>query len=368
MLQRAAFEQPPPGRVDIELARRAGRRRLRWRRAGLAGTPATAAIAVVALVTSGALSPSLHPGYSHPAGHHSPRAEPGKGLGQVRPPRRFNPLIPYAAFGWLPKGETLDGGQIASTYTYLTAGHARWALTVFVAGRCDRTQAELLAGLRHGEHPVMRCTTSASSGYEEAVNGAFTISRTRLGFLTTSGDTWLWQYAKGSWAILSGPPERVAGGQALKIAERVRYAVASKPSIKFPAQLTRLPSSWTVSFTYFRAQAGVLRASQYSLATPGQDSPNLTTNLATPHSRCYFYPKGQSVHRTINGYRVTVNHLKGASGRPPTEQVCAAHADGLFVFVSTYGPHQQPNAVAIFAHHLRLLGTNPADWTVRPIR
>jgi hypothetical protein len=29
--------------------------------------------------------------------------------------------------------------------------------------------------------------------------------------------------------------------------------------------------------------------------------------------------------------------------------------------------HGFPNAVAVFAHHLKLLGTNTANWTTRPL-
>jgi hypothetical protein len=79
--------------------------------------------------------------------------------------------------------------------------------------------------------------------------------------------------------------------------------------------------------------------------------------MAGPRSSCYFYPNGQSTHRTINGIKVVVNHLDRE-----TLQVCASHAHGLFVFVSTYGT-QRPGAVSIFSHHLRLLGRDPAGWT-----
>jgi hypothetical protein len=68
----------------------------------------------------------------------------------------------------------------------------------------------------------------------------------------------------------------------------------------------------------------------------------------------------------INGYRVMVNHLKAKHGDPPVQQVCAARADGLAVFISTYGKNPKPSAISIFAH-LRLLGTDPAHWTTQPL-
>jgi hypothetical protein len=111
----------------------------------------------------------------------------------------------------------------------------------------------------------------------------------------------------------------------------------------------------------------VLRVSQYSLTGSGRYAPNLTADPATPSSSCYFYPGGQSARQTINGYRVTVNHLAAAPGNPPVQQVCAANADGLSVFISTYGRHAAPDAISIFADHTRLLGTNPAAWTTQPL-
>ncbi len=134
------------------------------------------------------------------------------------------------------------------------------------------------------------------------------------------------------------------------------------------AQLTGLSRNWRVNFTYFQLDAGVLRASEYTLSSDGTlDTPGFTTNPATARGSCYFYPHGQSVREILNGHRVTVNHLTAAHGALVIQQVCAAHADGLFVFVSTYGSHTPLNAVAIFRDHLRLLGTDPAHWTTKPV-
>jgi len=93
LLERLSTTEQPPSRVDIGLARERGGTLLRRRRWALAGTPVLAAAAVVALVlgigtiTGGGAGPGLPP------------AAP---MLSVRHP--FNPLAPYAAFGWLPKG------------------------------------------------------------------------------------------------------------------------------------------------------------------------------------------------------------------------------------------------------------------------
>jgi hypothetical protein len=75
---------------------------------------------------------------------------------------------------------------------------------------------------------------------------------------------------------------------------------------------------------------------------------------------------GQSQHRTINGIKTVVTHPEAASGRHATFQVCAAHAHGLFLSVSTYGS-QRPRAVSIFRDHLRILGPDRSRWTANPL-
>jgi hypothetical protein len=48
------------------------------------------------------------------------------------------------------------------------------------------------------------------------------------------------------------------------------------------------------------------------------------------------------------------------------QEVCAAHADGLSVDIEEFGPHPSIGVASLFKH-LRLLGTNPANWTSNPI-
>jgi hypothetical protein len=102
--------------------------------------------------------------------------------------------------------------------------------------------------------------------------------------------------------------------------------------------------------------------------TAGNSSlPAFTTDPATPRSSCPFYPGGQSVREVIGGYRVIVNHIAAQRGNPALQQICAADADGLFVFISENGQHPAVGVVSLFTRHLRLLGTKPANWTAVPI-
>jgi len=85
---------------------------------------------------------------------------------------------------------------------------------------------------------------------------------------------------------------------------------------------------------------------------------------AGPASSCY--SDGQSKRQTINGYQVIVRRIPSPNGAPPDLLVCAPDADGLSVTVST-GFHASPDAVSIFRRQLRILGTNPANWTTEPL-
>lgn len=346
--------EPPAAGVDIQLARSRGRRKLRWRRAGLAGVPAAAVLAAVAGVTATAV-PSGTGGNApvRPAAISTP--------GQVTPPRQFSPLIPYADFGWLPDGESLDGGQITPVVTYLTAGPANgWALTLHVAGRCEPGVAKVLRQLGLHRRPALSCT-----GWAAGVASVAPPVAGHMAFWLAGRGSLAWQYAPGCWAVLAGPFRQAAIGDVIRVAGSIRYDTAARPSIEFPVRLTGLPPAPRVASIYFVADAGVLRASQFSLT--GSGAASFTTDPASPRGSCHFYPGGQSRRETMNGYQVVVNHINAARGNPPVQQVCAADADGLAVFISTYGSNPVPDAISIFARHTRLLGTNPASWTTQPL-
>src|SRR5260370_39979177 len=142
--QRAGGERPP-SRVDIGLARSGGRGLLRGRRAGRAGAPLLAAAAAAGvIVAAGAVGGS-------PRGAGGPAAGGSHGGATGR----FNPLVRYASFGWLPAGQSVWSGGTGRTQMYLNAGPkpgiADWPLTVFADG------CQLAAR-------AIDCTGAASSG------------------------------------------------------------------------------------------------------------------------------------------------------------------------------------------------------------
>jgi hypothetical protein len=358
LLELAAAGQELPSRVDVELARSRGRRKLRWRRAGLAGASAAAVVAVIVAAAVVPGSGGAAPGRGRAAEAHA----------QVIAPRQFSLVSPYAAFGWLPPGDSLAGGTLSPNNVYLTAGpHSAWALSVYTAGFCNLTTEQVLRQLGQSRQPQLNCANSAGGAVYPVTSVATAQVDGHTAFWTAKHVYLIWQYARHGWAALE-PSRSAAARTAIKVASEVSYGAAGSP-VEYPAQLVSMPTGWTLAYVHFAADSGVLRASEYQLTGtgPGADSPMLTTDPATPDSSCYYYPGGQSTRQTINGYRVTVNHLPAPQGSVPTQQVCAPNADGLMVFVSTYGRHASPNAISIFRRHMRLLGTDPAGWTSKPL-
>lgn len=361
---RTLFEElvsePPPSRVDIGLARNRGRSRRRWRRAGVAGAPALAAAAVAAVILTTSVIPGM-PG-------HGPAIRPAA-AGPARAPNAFNPLVPYATFGWLPSGTTLMSGGTSRSTTSLVAltgpGGTGWTLQVFSAGRCQLT----------AKSRQLDCAYSADGGILADVIGPAPAVNGRRA-LWVSGYL-AWQYARGGWALLSFPSLHGNRGEIGKVAEHIRYAVATAPAIAFPAQLRNVPRQWQVSSVHFVRKAGVLGANGYTLSAgpvdlgPGdgefsKNVPFLTTQPATS-SKCYFYSRGRSRHEQIRGYQVVVTHLPASHGSAPMRQVCAADAGGLTVDVTVTGWRPAMDPVTLFKDHLRLLGTNPRNWTTKPL-
>jgi hypothetical protein len=345
LLERMAGTEAPPSRVDVGLARRRGRRMLRWRRAWAPGASALAAAAVIALVAWALIS----------SGTPAPRpVRPERTAAPLPPaPRQFSPLVPYAAFGWLPAGYSLRTGGTSPTADYLTAGpksvtqYADLALAVYSAGRCNLAGGRLACGDSSGS------TTEPVTGRAPAVNG-------RRAFW--SGGSLAWQYASGGWATVSGMPDRQA---LLKIADGVSLGAGAMPSIAFPVQLTGALSTWRLDSpngsVAFQPYHGILRASQWYLSHGGSEA--MISVYVDPTARATHCP---AANRTVGGHRVSVSGFPAVGGNPPGQELCAANADGLSVDIAING-ETAPSVASVFAHDTRLLGPNPADWTARPL-
>jgi hypothetical protein len=356
-----ADREPAPSQVDIQLARRRGRARLRWRRACVAGTSVLAAAAIAALA----------------AGVGPVRL--GSGLPANRPaaPRQFNPLVPYLSFGWLPAGNRLVAGDARPEVVALVAGRklyalSNWDLRVYAAGQCHLT----------GPAGELKCSTPALEGLTARITGRAPAVRGHRAFW--AGPYLVWQYARGGWAWLMLPTANASPKlsvakreaykrEAVKIASHVRYGAATPPLV-FPAQLTGLPSRWRVGSVYYQPDGGVLRASRFALTTGTPDlgadgGLEFQTNLPSfdeiGPATSYRNFCGQPANEIINGYRVVVTHQ--IVGTRPSQGLCAANADGLALTMGQQGAHPPISVASLFRDHLRLLGANPANWTTKPI-
>ena len=360
LLDRVGATPAPPPAVDIALARRDGRARLRRRRWGTALAPVVAAAAAAAIILgTGALT-----GGTTGGGHGGPR--PVSPV--ISPPHRFDPLRPYATFGWLPPGvpRAAAVSQSLATVQIALAGSLRtgqYQLTAWAPGTCDRSPAQLARALGRHRHPELNCAQSSSAGSLAQVLGQAPAVRGRSAFWLR-GTMLAWEYAPRSWATLAAYRRGTAVPRAimLRVAAWVRYGDPNAPRPRFPYQLTGIPASWQVTSVHWDGKN--LLGKQLSAGLIGQ-------LLVTPgQANCWFDP-GASRRITLNGAKaiLTVFRQQGARAY---QGLCVPEADGLSVFFllfRAHGEHGYPfgGAAGLFLRHLRLLGADPANWTTRPL-
>ena len=376
-MERLSATEQPPSRVDIGLARQRGGTLLRRRRWALAGAPLLAAGAVAALVLGiGAIT----------GGGGGPRITPVPSAPALRHP--FNPLAPYAAFGWLPKGVPRNVNSTGSTLAQLqlavgSPARGQFSLTAWTRGACNLDAAQVRAGLRRHYHPMLNC--------EDAVIGwGANLSRPAPAVgghpaFWFYGHMLAWEYARHAWATLyvsrHGTP--IPAATIVKVAAHVRFAATAKPAVKFPFQLTGLPASWRVlSVAGWRVTADGLLAGasneQGMTTTVGRaDGPvsgMIGQIVITPgKSNCPFFRGSANRSRRVvlGGVTAIVTHFTG-SGVRPYQGLCIQETNGLYVhFLEFPEPGNAGFAfggvTGVFTHHLHLLGADPANWTTRPI-
>jgi len=200
-LLRAIADTPePPPAVDLDRARRRGLRKL-WIRRCVA--PALAVVAVAAAVTVPNELQIDHPERTVATAKHP--AAPA-----VTAPARFNPLVPYASFGWLPAGfsesaaDSIDlGNGVASAADFVSreaaapaAGHLLY-LTVSARGACQADAASLLRQVRAGKLVPVTCDDDSFTATDVAPDVA---GRPAVWINNDGGIAW--EYASGAWASL----------------------------------------------------------------------------------------------------------------------------------------------------------------------
>jgi hypothetical protein len=68
---------------------------------------------------------------------------------------------------------------------------------------------------------------------------------------------------------------------------------------------------------------------------------------------------------TINGYHLVLKRGH-AGGSIPAQEVCGAHAGGLWFDLEEFGSRPVIGVTRLFRDHVQLLGPNPAHWTQNP--
>jgi hypothetical protein len=361
LLRDIADTETPPARVDLDQAIAAGGRQRRARLAGAGGSVLAAGAAIaVAVAVAVAPNPKTAPAMTS----QSPAAA------VTRAPAQFDPLVPYAAFGWLPAGY-VTGVEEASMSTtrsiQLAATHPNgWGLiqlTVDAKGACTGSPPKSLTcpGTNDDTLYLNSLTRAPDVNGRPAYWAAIKYK---------AGVYLAWQYAPGAWAALEaltgGPVTYADRTQLERVAAHVRYDQRTPLTVSF---WVRLPAGWTAGEAAFSpGPSGTLDATQVS-AGPADD-PQAVDMVATPSSGaggCKGTP-----NTTLDGTPATLL----VSGNPPAYQsLCAADVDGVSVYTAVYyalittgDQPVLPGGALALAKDMHLLGSRVSDWTNHPLR
>jgi hypothetical protein len=364
-----AFDQmadadQPPARVSVSLAMRHARVRRRNQRLTAAGAPIFAAGAALAIALSGALvSGGAGPAGPSPAGPWS----------QV-PPRRFNPLVPYAAATWLPdRNDNVSGYDWTNAVRLIgvaNGSHPSWtSIWVYAADQCVLTSSRLSCGsTANGTGGVMTVSGRAPDVKRHA---AYWISHVTGDMDIPPGVTMVaFRYAPLGWAVVESTSK---AADAIRVATELRYGQTSHP--RFPVRLTGLPPSWRdlqqVSYYYKPYNSWTLFLGTGQAPADGVRPDSLTLQVVAGKGlapACNPHNLKQDCRVTrIDGDQVYLGTLPAVGGQPVDYRLTALNADGLSIEIDITGPDAPMSPAEFFAHHLQLLGPNPADWTTRPL-
>jgi hypothetical protein len=412
LLESLADQEPPQTSVSIPLARRTGRRRVRIRRVYLpaAAAPVAAAVAV-GLIAS--LSVGVH------GGQLPRRVAPQATL--IKVPSQFNPLLPYASFGWLPAGYSTRGLANETTQTSTQFGlttesrHSQLSFTAYPAGECrvtgpmtsekawsvdaSRMGPKARRAKQHFQHGLT-CRDNGDLplvGTLPAVNGHPAYRTPR-----PYGEL-VWEYGRGAWAELTQRPvicvsclRRHPGmyrprasapspstlALLHKVASRMRYGVDSP--VVYGFTISGLPAAWRAGRpanpanipTYNVASLTGKAANVGWVAGPAVDPAALLVSVAPGASpnACNFVA-GQSQYVTLDGARTVLRTIDLPYKH--VQMLCAPGVDGMQVYLSLDlsipvtkdtpepGGATVGNLIKVF-RHLRLLGPDVANWTSNP--
>ena len=380
LLHDAARTPEPPSAVDVDAARRRGSRQLRARRAAL---PVLAVVALAAALTV-------------PGGLLSSHSERTVASPVVAAPWRFNPLVPYASFGWLPPGysESLANGidfnqGVSSATDFVSreaAAPAVGRLLYLQVNARDMCAITTAAGLRaniraHGSVQAL-CTDAAFT-----VTGAAPDVNGRPAFWTDHGSGIAWEYAPDAWAELSLSGIAAGGGKPLpptaatrallqKVAARVAYGGATP--LTFAFRLTgELPAGWQLWRAGFAVSGGRMFGTGIT-AGPSVDTSalSISASIVTAPAAC---DTGAGQSSYVSRLGVQWLHIVNNLPDEVWQRLCAtAPVDGLTGVNITMdmnnpasgaplpGSAQLGGPLGVLSR-LLLLGPDPASWIANPV-
>jgi hypothetical protein len=349
-----AAENPPPTHTSIPAALRRGRAGVRRRRVAAIGAPilAAAAVLAIALTTLAVTGTRARPGARPAAPAHAALAH-------------FSLTRPYGWIRGLPSGSAAPAVGMTRVEENVT--------DVLSAKPLSFLDLNVFApGLCHVQAQTLRCAAVAP-----APASAYPIGR-RVATIDGYGAFWdpgeaglTWQYADRGWASLNvGGQRRGALAEIIQLARSASFGSRAAPPFVYPIALRSVPADWQVSAvggTVWRGR--VLPAAYYNVTAGPVDVPNGNVPIpaGTPQisvlkgDGCPSSPgQGRSTTRVINGVRVTVADY--SAGVP--HLLCARHVDGL-AFYFQVGGRPAIGVIDLFAHHMHLLGPDPAHWTAQ---
>jgi hypothetical protein len=355
LLNRLAGTEPPPARIDLDVAIARGRRGRRWRRVR-AGVSVLLAAGAAAAVAAALLVPAQRSAQR-------PDQQP---TGGPAVPARFNPLVPYAEFGWLPPGFQVGvrGGTMSRS------GPAQLLLDAFSGSNAIIQLYVYPTGICHVGHDEV-CSAYDSS--QPVLSRAPDVHGHRAYWLKTAGLTW--EYAPGAWTVLNEwtnatlkpwPPAGSERAAVLRVAAGVRYGQTTP--IRFPYWISGLAAPWRVSNVDYTPLAGRPVVQTLEISNGPSDASRVDylkvdfTPAAHSHWSC---PTEGVRHVTVDGVAAVLENWPGG------ERVCIPDWRGLRLSVMTadavtHPPN--PADVLTVARKLHPIGPDPAHWTTDLLR
>jgi hypothetical protein len=340
----------PPSAVSLEEATTAGRRRIRWRRLVAVGS-----VLAVSAAMAIAFSVIGSPGSSGQNGRirHSLPTAPG------RTPHAFNPLVPYASFGWLPPGARATAFLLTRTLVSVETGPGRTqiSLAVEAPGRCRlsgpvryRFRDQFLQAPRSLACLAQRRPRVVSrlplTGVAAAVHGRrawwsyWQADPGEMGLKPTL----IWQFTPGGWAVVSvGVPEGGPRGplsssvrtELHKLADHVRFG--SGEPFRYAFRLTHVPAGWAVLDNQVDYLAPGKKSLEITIGparlstdfvTQPIPGPQVDLSEAVPWTMCSALSKTMRQVKLGHGVSGTMMSFPGGANRL-NQSLCIRHVYGI---------------------------------------